>query len=64
MRLQREHDVAVSKLVHWQNDFIKRIAEAAALVKKFQTKDRMSEAQQYVQKLEDINRRLKEFAEE
>ncbi|XP_038666815.1 dynein heavy chain 3, axonemal-like [Scyliorhinus canicula] len=64
MRLQREHDVAVSKLVQWQNDFIKRIAEAAALVKKFQKKDRMSEAQQYVQKLEDINRRLKEFAEE
>ncbi|XP_078090943.1 dynein axonemal heavy chain 3-like [Mustelus asterias] len=64
MRLQREHDVAVSKLLHWQDDFTKRIAETAALLKKFQKKDRMSEAQQYVYKLEDISTRLREFTEE
>uniref|UniRef100_UPI00398E963E dynein axonemal heavy chain 3-like n=1 Tax=Pristiophorus japonicus TaxID=55135 RepID=UPI00398E963E len=64
MRLQKEHDVAMSKLVHWQNDFAKRIAETAALVKEFQQKDRMPEAQKYMTKLENINRRIEEFTEE
>ncbi|XP_067861511.1 dynein axonemal heavy chain 3-like [Heptranchias perlo] len=64
MRLQREHDVAVSKLVHWHNDFTKRINKTAALVKEFQKKDRMSEAQQYMGKLQDISRTIEEFTQE
>ncbi|XP_043569115.1 dynein axonemal heavy chain 3-like [Chiloscyllium plagiosum] len=64
MRLQREHDMAVSKLVDWQNDFTKRIAETAAWVKTFQRKDHMSEAQHYVTDLEGINRQLEQFTEE
>uniref|UniRef100_H3ANA7 AAA+ ATPase domain-containing protein n=1 Tax=Latimeria chalumnae TaxID=7897 RepID=H3ANA7_LATCH len=64
MRLQREHDTAVKKLVQWQNDFTKRIAEVAAMVKDFQKRERMSEAHHYMEKLEDINRKTQEFMEE
>eukprot|EP00062_Callorhinchus_milii_P022724 gi/632980863/ref/XP_007907272.1/ PREDICTED: dynein heavy chain 3, axonemal-like [Callorhinchus milii] len=64
MRLQREHDLAASKLVQWHNDFTRRIAETAAIVKEFQRKDRMSEAQLCLDKLEEINKIIENFLEE
>ncbi|XP_062929153.1 dynein axonemal heavy chain 3-like [Mobula hypostoma] len=64
LRLQREHDVAVSRLVRWREDFTKRIEGTAAMVREFHRKDRMSEAQLYAEKLRLINGRIEEFAEE
>ncbi|XP_043943753.1 dynein axonemal heavy chain 3-like [Protopterus annectens] len=63
-RLQKEHDAAVSKLAQWQNDFRKRIAEVAEAVKEFNKKDRTSEAHIYKERLDEINRKIKDFMDE
>ncbi|XP_068129764.1 dynein axonemal heavy chain 3-like [Hyperolius riggenbachi] len=63
-RLQREHDGALARLAQWQKDFTKRLADVLIEVKDLQKKDRMSEANTYVQKLNTINRRIQEFIEE
>ncbi|XP_066284547.1 dynein axonemal heavy chain 3-like isoform X3 [Branchiostoma lanceolatum] len=64
MRLIKEHDMAVQKLLKWQVDFVSRLDEVAKQVKDFQKKDRMSEAHNYMELLQDIGRKLREFQEE
>ncbi|XP_032895202.1 dynein heavy chain 3, axonemal-like [Amblyraja radiata] len=64
IRLQREHDVAVSRLLHWQSDFTKRLEETAAMVREFHRRDRMPEAQHYMTKLRDINQTIGKFIKE
>ncbi|XP_071486244.1 dynein axonemal heavy chain 3-like [Diadema antillarum] len=61
MKLQKEHDMAVSKLRDWQKKFAARIKEVMDQVKTFRTKDRMSEAQDYLNKLIDIQLKLDDF---
>ncbi|KAG2469298.1 DYH7 protein, partial [Polypterus senegalus] len=63
-RLQREHDKAVQRLHQRQREFSQRMAEVAKLVKGFQRRDRMSEAQQYVEQLQRINGTIQGFIEE
>ncbi|XP_030856161.1 dynein heavy chain 3, axonemal-like [Strongylocentrotus purpuratus] len=64
MKLQKEHDYAVSKLNDWQKKFAVRIKEVMDQVKAFRTKDRMSEAQDYLDKLIDIQLKLDDFYSE
>nr|XP_054750956.1 dynein axonemal heavy chain 3-like isoform X12 [Lytechinus pictus] len=61
MKLQKEHDYAVSKLNDWQKKFAVRIKDVMDQVKAFRTKDRMSEAQDYLDKLIDIQLKLDDF---
>ena len=63
-KLQKEHDIAVSKLSDRQRKFQLRLNEVLEMVKGFKTKDRMSEAQDYLLKLKDIQRVLEEFYKE
>ncbi|XP_051776026.1 dynein axonemal heavy chain 3-like isoform X1 [Erpetoichthys calabaricus] len=63
-RLQREHDKAVQRLHQRQREFSQRMAEVAKLVKGFQRRDRMSEAQQYVEQLQGISGTIQGFIEE
>ncbi|KAM9311612.1 dynein axonemal heavy chain 3-like [Gastrophryne carolinensis] len=63
-RLQREHDGALARLVQWQKDFTKHLADVLIEVKDLQKKDRISEATTCVQKLSSINRRIQEFIKE
>ncbi|XP_078276213.1 dynein axonemal heavy chain 3-like [Rhinoraja longicauda] len=62
--LQREHDVAVTQLLHWQSHFTKRIEETAAMVREFQSRDRMPKAQHYMDKLRDISQTIGKFIDE
>ena len=64
MKLQKEHDYAVSKLNDWQKKFAARIKEVMDQVKAFRTKDRMSEAQDYLDRLVEIQLKLDEFYNE
>ncbi|XP_070559259.1 dynein axonemal heavy chain 3-like isoform X5 [Ptychodera flava] len=64
MKLQKEHDIAVQKLLDWQIKFSFRIDEIATQVKAFRHKDRMSEADNYLQQLHDISRKLDDFYKE
>ncbi|XP_038073730.1 dynein heavy chain 3, axonemal-like isoform X4 [Patiria miniata] len=63
-KLQREHDIAVSKLLDRQRKFQARLHDVLDVVKGFKTKDRMSEAQDYLLKLQDIQKVLEEFYQE
>ncbi|XP_022099330.1 dynein heavy chain 3, axonemal-like isoform X3 [Acanthaster planci] len=63
-KLQKEHDIAVSKLLDKQRKFQAKLQDVLEIVKGFKTKDRMSEAQDYLLKLNEIQRILDEFYEE
>ena len=63
-KLQKEHDIAVSKLSDRQRKFQARLHDILEIVKGFKTKDRMSEAQDYLLKLHEIQRVMDEFYNE
>ncbi len=63
-KLQKEHDIAVSKLSDRQRKFQIRLNDVLDIVKGFKTKDRMSEAQDYLLKLKEIQRVLEGFYKE
>lgn len=54
----------MSKLNDWQKKFAVRIKDVMDQVKAFRTKDRMSEAQDYLDKLIDIQLKLDDFYSE
>ncbi|XP_077987554.1 dynein axonemal heavy chain 3-like isoform X2 [Glandiceps talaboti] len=64
MKLQKEHDIAVQKLLDWQIKFSGRIDEVAQQVKAFRHKDRMSEADNYLGQLHAISKKMEEFYKE
>ncbi|XP_076804480.1 dynein axonemal heavy chain 3-like isoform X3 [Clavelina lepadiformis] len=63
-RLQKEHDLKVSKLKTWQRGLEKRLADVAAEVKEFQKKERMGEAHRYLEILDEIQAKIHGFMEE
>ena len=63
-RLQKEHDYKVTRLRLWQKDLEARLTEVLNEVKEFQKKERMSEAQKYVDTLEEIQAKIHGFMEE
>ncbi|CAH1783206.1 unnamed protein product, partial [Owenia fusiformis] len=63
-KLAKEHDIALNRLNAWQNKFQVKLDHIAAQIKSFSTKDRMSEAEQYVLDLENIGNKLDEFNKE
>ncbi|XP_041110137.1 dynein heavy chain 3, axonemal-like isoform X2 [Polyodon spathula] len=64
IRLQKEHDQAVQRLGQRQGEFSRCLAEVALLVKEFQRRERLAEAQQYVERLRDIGLTIQGFIEE
>ncbi|XP_067685210.1 dynein axonemal heavy chain 3-like [Haliotis asinina] len=60
-KLQREHDMAVSRLKDKKKKFAVELADAARKVAAFSTRDRMSEAKQYKAELDEIASRLETF---
>ena len=63
-RLQKEHDFKVTKLKMWQKDLEARLAQVMEEVKEFQKKERMTEAQKYVDILDEIQSKIHGFMEE
>nr|XP_026694595.1 dynein heavy chain 3, axonemal isoform X2 [Ciona intestinalis] len=63
-RLQKEHDLKVSKLNTWQRGLETRIQDVAEIVRDFQRKERMGEAQRYVDALNKIQEKITGFIEE
>lgn len=56
--------MAVNRLNDWKRKFLLALTETQKLVNDFKTKDRMSEAENYLMQLQDTNKRLEEFAAE
>ena len=63
-KLGKEHDIATNKLKEWKRKFMERLMESKKQVTDFKQKDRMSEADNYVTLLDEITRRLDEYAQE
>ncbi|XP_069141245.1 dynein axonemal heavy chain 3-like isoform X4 [Argopecten irradians] len=63
-KLQREHDIYCQKLRDKKKNFQNQLDETAKQVASFAHRDRMSEAENYVQDLRDIEQRLEGFLEE
>ncbi|XP_064605237.1 dynein axonemal heavy chain 3-like isoform X2 [Liolophura sinensis] len=64
MKLQKEHEYATMKLRDWQNRFKSTLQEIAKRLKEFNTKDRMAEAELYLEELTDIGKKLEEYNKE
>ncbi|KAJ8047551.1 Dynein heavy chain 3, axonemal [Holothuria leucospilota] len=64
LKLQKEHDMAVSKLTQRQKKFTVEIQKLLDEVKAFKSKDRMAESQDYLAQLEDMQERLEAFQKE
>lgn len=63
-RLQKEHDFKVLKLKTWQKELEANLGQVLNEVKEFQKKERMSEAQKYVDILDEIQSKIHGFMEE
>nr|XP_015207526.1 PREDICTED: dynein heavy chain 3, axonemal-like [Lepisosteus oculatus] len=64
VQLQRQRDQAVQRLRARQGALAGRLSETAALIKGFQRKERMAEAQRYVEQLQDISWTIQGFIQE
>ncbi|KAK2157592.1 hypothetical protein LSH36_188g04054 [Paralvinella palmiformis] len=64
IKLGKEHDIATNKLKEWKRKFMERLLETQKQVADFKQKDRMSEAENYVQLLEETEQRLDEYTQE
>ena len=63
-RLQKEHEGKVTRLRVWQKKLEARLTDVLNEVKEFQKKERMSEAQKYVDALDEIQAKIHGFLEE
>ena len=63
-KLQKEHDIALTRLNDWKKRFLQRIVETQKQVSDMRHKDRMSEATNYVTLIEEISKRVDEFLDE
>ena len=63
-RVTREHDTAMNKLFDWLASFESQLDETLTSVKEFHSKDRMSEAKNYVAQLDELRQKVEGFLEE
>ena len=63
-RVTREHDTAMNQLFDWLASFESQLDETLASVKEFHSKDRMSEAKNYVAQLDELRQKVEGFLEE
>ena len=63
-RITREHDTAMNKLFDWLARFEMQLNETLQSVKEFYTKDRVSEAKNYLVQLDELKHKVQEFLEE
>ena len=59
--MSREHELALRRLSDFKRKFQERISEVHRQVIEFKTKERISDAESYVQQLEEINKKVEEF---
>jgi fructose-1,6-bisphosphatase len=64
VKLGKEHDIATNKLKEWKRKFLERLMDTKKQVTDFKSKDRMSEAENYVLLLEEITQKLEDFSQE
>ena len=60
-KLAKENEMKVTQLASWKVRFQQRIQQCAKQIKDFAQKDRMSEAEAYLEELKDLGAKLEEF---
>ncbi|XP_076448252.1 dynein axonemal heavy chain 3-like [Babylonia areolata] len=63
-KLQKEHDIAVTKLNEWRRRLETQLQEAQQKVKEFGSKQSMSEAEKFVAEVEQLKQKIEYFKEE
>nr|XP_039250666.1 dynein heavy chain 3, axonemal-like [Styela clava] len=63
-RLQKEHDMKINRLKSRQRTLEKRLEETESALKEFQKKEKMAEAQRYLDTLNEIQSTINGFMEE
>ena len=63
-KLNKEHEFALGRLAECKRKILERIIEVQRQVLDFRLKDRMSEAEAYVEQLNEIGQKVEEFFEE
>ena len=63
-KLQKEHDIAVSKLNEWRRRMENQLQEALQKLKDFASKQSMSEADKYMADLSQLDDQIEFFKEE
>ena len=64
LKLGREHDIATSRLRDQKRRFLEALTRTQKQVVEFKSKDRMGDAESYVQLLEEIAKKLEHFNQE
>ena len=60
-KLSKEHNIAANRLNDWKKRFLASLDETRKVVGEFKSKDRMSEAEQYVFTLNEIGKKLEDY---
>ena len=63
-KLTKEHDIAVNRLNNWKKEFTTTLNNTLKEVQDFKTRDRMSEAENYLLTLQEIAKKIEGFQQE